>query len=216
MPRTRVKICGITRNADALLAVELGADALGLIFHPASPRAVKPEQIPALLANISGLVSVVALFVDPAVQEVETVLASGRIHCLQFQGQESPEFCQRFQHPVLKGIAVQDRESLQQQVARYRNVADILLDTYHPQKPGGTGKTFDWTLAQEAVNGGRLAVTLAGGLNAGNVAAAIATVRPFAVDVCSGVEASPGIKSAEKLRSFFAAVNQSNQEARNV
>lgn len=211
MPRTRVKICGITRNQDALLAASLGADAIGLNFHPDSPRAIQPEQIKEILSGLSGLVSVVALFVDPDVARVEAVMASGGIHCLQFHGDESPQFCQRFGLPVLKAIRVTSAADTLAQLTRYATVANILLDSYDARLMGGTGKVFDWNIARAVVAASRGNIILAGGLNPDNVGAAVGEVQPFGVDVSSGVESQPGIKDPHRLRQFFAAVNQADR-----
>lgn len=206
MPRTRIKICGITRNEDALLAARLGADAIGLVFYPPSPRAVTVAQVPEILNAVPALVTVVALFVDPDPDLLRSVLATGRIGCVQLHGEESPEFCASLAVPVLKALRVRDEAVAVQQLERYRVLANILLDSHHGSGPGGTGRTFDWGIARRLVAGDSRHFLLAGGLNADNVGAAIREVRPHGVDVSTGVEARPGIKDAGKLKQFFAAV----------
>lgn len=205
---TRVKICGITRNEDAQLAVQLGADAIGLNFYHRSARAIKVGQLAEILHNVPAFISRVALFVDPQPGEVEAVLAQGGISCLQFHGSEPVDFCRSFALPVIKAIAVRDALEAERLAHLYGEHCSILLDSFSSTQAGGTGKTFDWTIAKHIVNSSSGNIILAGGLNPANVAEAIATVQPYAVDVSSGVESSPGIKDPQKLRQFFAAVNK--------
>ena len=210
LSRTRIKICGITRNEDALLAARLGADAIGLVFHPASPRAVEPAQVPDLLAGLPPFVTVVGLLVDPDPQQVRAVLASGLVNCLQFHGNESVRMVQTFAVPRIKAIRIRDEDSLEQLVP-FKGVASVLLDTWDAHAAGGTGRSFDWSIARKAVERGHDNLVLAGGLNPDNVAEAIIQVRPWGVDVSSGVETAPGLKDSEKMRRFIAAVTQANK-----
>ncbi|MFM1897266.1 MAG: hypothetical protein RLZZ385_2340 [Pseudomonadota bacterium] len=209
MPRTRIKICGITRNEDALAAARLGADAIGLVFHDSSPRAVKPSMITALLKDLPPFVTVVGLVVNPEPAQVHAILASGLVQCLQFHGQEPAVFIQGFPLPRLKAIRVQDSSALDS-LAAYQGVATILLDAYDPQAAGGTGRSFDWSIARRAVTQGHDSLVLAGGLTADNVGEAIIQVRPWGVDVSSGVEAAPGIKDAMKMERFIATVREAD------
>jgi len=210
--RTRVKICGFTRPQDALAAVRLGADALGLVFYPPSPRHVGIEQARAIVAGLPPFVTVVALFVDAAAARVAEVLGAVRIDLLQFHGDEDAGYCGAFAKPYLKAIRMRPGLDLAGAMAQYREASGILLDAWHPDAQGGTGERFDWDLvpAESART-----LTLAGGLAPGNVAEALRTVRPYALDVSSGVEAGKGIKDAAKMAAFIQAVHlfDSNQYA---
>lgn len=210
LPRTRVKICGITRPQDAWLAAELGADAIGLNFYAGSPRAITPAQVPEIVAGLPPLVTVVALFVDPTTAWVRAVMETGKVNCLQFHGSESPAFLEAFSLPRIKAVRVRDAQSLQA-LDDYAPASALLLDAYHPQAMGGTGTVFDWTLAQQYTQATGHAIILAGGLDADNVGEAIHQVRPWAVDVSSGVESAPGIKDEHRMRRFFAAVRAADE-----
>jgi len=202
----RIKICGITNLEDALLAADLGADALGFIFYPKSPRKVAPEAARAIIAQLPPLVTTVGVFVDEDAAAVRELAARLGLDWVQLHGQESPDYCRSLGRRVIKGFRVQDQHSLAALEA-YRGAAQaLLLDTYKKGQIGGTGETFNWALAREAQKYGP--IILAGGLNPENVAQAIAAAQPQAVDVASGVESAPGKKDPEKLRRFFAAVRR--------
>ena len=199
----RIKICGITNLEDALLAAELGADALGFIFYPKSPRKVDAETARSIIAQLPPFVAAVGVFVDEGAAVVQELAARVGLDWVQLHGQESPDYCRSLGRNVIKGFRIQDEDSLRQ-LADYQDaVQALLLDTYKKGQVGGTGEVFDWHLAREAKKFGR--IILAGGLTSENVAQAIATVLPSAVDAASGTEAAPGKKDPAKLRAFFKA-----------
>jgi phosphoribosylanthranilate isomerase len=201
MGKTRVKICGLTRVEDVQIACALGADAIGLVFYPPSPRAVTIEQAQQALLNVPPFVTVTALFVDPSVEAVQAVLqALPSVSLLQFHGDESPEFCRSFGRAYIKAIPMRDDVDLQQEANRFSDALGLLVDTYKPNVPGGSGESFDWHRVPHNLT---KPIILAGGLTADNVNAAIAQVKPFAVDVSGGVEASKGIKDAQKMAQFI-------------
>jgi len=200
----RIKICGITNPEDARLASELGADALGFIFHPASPRRAAPEAAREIIRQLPPFVLSVGVFVDEEAAVVRDLAARLGLDWVQLHGRESPEYCRSLGRRVLKGFRIEAESSLGA-LAEYRGaVQAFLLDTYKTGQAGGTGETFDWQLARRAQDFG--AIVLAGGLTPANVAQAIEVARPQAVDVASGVEAAPGKKDPEKLRAFFEKV----------
>lgn len=203
---TRVKICGITRVEDAELAVRLGADALGLVFFQASKRAVSIAQAQAVRNRLSAFVALTGLFVNADSAEIHKVLEQVRIDCLQFHGEETPEFCASFGVPYIKAIRVHQGLDVPALVAQYQRASAILLDSFDPHQAGGTGHTFDWTVARDCVQRCQVPIILAGGLTAQNVAAAIKEVQPYAVDVSSGVESVPGLKCPDKMQAFFKEV----------
>jgi phosphoribosylanthranilate isomerase len=199
----RVKICGMTNLEDALLAAELGADALGFIFYAKSPRYVAPETARAIIAQLPPFVAAVGVFVDEAATVVQELAARAGLDWVQLHGQESPDYCRSLGRKVIKAFRIQDEGSLSR-LADYRGAAQaLLLDTYKKGQVGGTGETFDWHLARQAKQYGP--IILAGGLTSENVAQAIATAQPAAVDAASGTEAAPGKKDPAKLRAFFEA-----------
>lgn len=200
---TRIKICGITREQDVLAVIDSGADALGLVFYEKSPRHVSTEQAAKLVRTVAPFVTVVGLFVNPSVAYVREVLAKVSLGVLQFHGEETPEFCRQFGRPYLKAIRVKAGVDLVECAARYADAQGLLLDAYVEGTQGGTGESFDWALIPPKLP---LPVILSGGLHAGNVAMAIKQVRPYAVDVSSGVEASKGIKDAAKVAAFIKEV----------
>jgi phosphoribosylanthranilate isomerase len=202
--RTRVKICGITRVSDAVLAANLGADAVGLVFYGASPRAVGHSRAIDIVHVLPPFVSVIGLFVNPAPREVVQVLESIRVDYLQFHGDESPEYCLSFGRPYLKAVAMRKGIDVGDYARRYRDASALLLDTYRADRRGGTGKTFDWSLVPSVST---KPIILAGGLTPENVAEAVTRVRPFAVDVSGGVESSKGKKDAHKMAAFIGSVN---------
>lgn len=200
---TRVKICGITRAEDARAVAMSGADAIGLVFYEKSPRHVSTAQAAKLVAVLPPFVTVVGLFVNASAETVREVLAAVPLDVLQFHGDESPEFCEQFRKPYLKAIRVKAGVDLIQCAARFHTAQGLLLDAHVEGIPGGTGASFDWTLIPEALP---LPLILSGGLSAENVAAGIRRVRPYAVDVSSGVEAGKGVKDAAKIARFMQEV----------
>jgi phosphoribosylanthranilate isomerase len=198
----RVKICGITRVEDALAAAAAGADAIGLVFYAKSPRAVDIEQARAILAALPPFVTTVGLFVDAERSELERILASVPLDLLQFHGDESVQQCEAFGRPYIKALRVKAGDDIAAQVARYPSAQGILLDAYVEGVPGGTGEAFDWSLIPQALS---KPLILAGGLRPDNVAEAVSRVRPYAVDVSGGVEASKGVKDVEKVGAFIRA-----------
>lgn len=201
--RTRLKICGITRQDDALAAADAGTDAVGFVFYPASPRQVQPSAAGTIARALPPFVTTVGLFVDQPADEVRRVLAAVPLALLQFHGDEPPEFCGQFGQPYIKAVRVRPGTDLLQYAARYPDAAALLLDAYRPGIPGGTGETFDWNLIPARMT---CRIVLAGGLTPGNVAAGIEQVKPWAVDVSSGVEAAPGVKDGQLIRRFASAV----------
>jgi len=201
--RTRVKICGITSRQDALDAVRFGADAIGLVFYPPSPRCVTPEQAAAIVERLPPFVAVVGLFVNASREEIAEVLAAARIDLLQFHGSECPDYCAGHGRPYIKAVRVQQGLDLLAERERYAGASALLLDTYQPGVPGGTGQAFDWSLIPPVLGG---EVILAGGLTPDNVGEAVRRVRPYAVDVSGGVEREKGRKDAAKIRAFMRGV----------
>jgi len=198
---TKIKICGITNLPDAQLAVELGADALGFIFYPKSPRYIKVTAAADICSVLPPFVAKVGVFVDELEYEIEKALAECLLTALQFHGDEPPGFCQKFAAKSIKAIRMRDEDSLR--AAAEYDVDALLLDTYTDDSRGGTGKTFDWSLAVKAKETLAPPIILSGGLTSVNVQEAIRKVRPYAVDVSSGVEREPGKKDPEKLRRFI-------------
>jgi phosphoribosylanthranilate isomerase len=204
--RTRVKICGITRVPDAQEAARAGADAIGLVFYPPSPRFLRLEQARALRRALPPFVSAVALFVNPSVEEVQRVLETVRPDALQFHGEESPEFCERFGVPYLKACRVRQGVDLLEYLRPYSGASGWLADAY-VEAYGGTGTSFDWSVVppQRA-----LPLVLSGGLTCDNVGDAIRIVRPWGVDVSSGVESAKGIKDAGRIAAFIEEVRNAD------
>ncbi|HAW60161.1 MAG TPA: phosphoribosylanthranilate isomerase, partial [Actinobacteria bacterium] len=199
----RVKICGITNIEDALLAVRLGADALGFVLAD-SPRKADPEMVREVSLLLPPFISRVGVFVDEDEAEVRKLASFCALDTLQFHGVESPSYCKEFERKVIKALRVgvsSDLRALSEYPA-YGGVAAFLLDTFVEGKPGGTGETFDWAIAREAKKFGK-PIILSGGLDPDNVAQAIREVNPYAVDVSSGVESEPGKKDPEKMREFI-------------
>jgi len=201
--RTRVKICGITRIEDALAAAAAGADAIGLVFDPKSPRCVNVKQAVSIAHALPPYVTVVGLFVDAAPPSVHDVLNRVNLDLLQFHGAETPEYCRAFPKPYVKAIRMSPEVDLHAQERHFPEAAGLLLDTFSPTASGGTGETFDWGRVPQDL---KKPVILAGGLTPENVADAIRRVRPYAVDVSSGVEQSKGIKDVKKISAFIEAV----------
>lgn len=203
MAVVRSKICGITRVEDALAAAEAGADAIGLVFYAKSPRAVSVQQARAIVAALPPFVTSVGLFVDASRCELGEILDAVPLDLLQFHGDETPDECDHYGRPYIKALRVKPGDDIAAQVARYANARGVLLDTFVPGIPGGTGEAFDWSLVPAQLS---KPVILAGGLTAANVAQAIGQVRPFAVDISGGVESARGIKDAAKIHAFMEAV----------
>lgn len=186
------------------MAAEAGADALGFVFYPSSPRCVSVEKARDIIKRLPPYVTTVGVFADQDEKTIQDAVSACGLDIIQLQGKESPEFCERLGLRVIKAIRVKDRASLQG-MERY-HVRAYLLDTYRKGIPGGTGESFDWAIAGEAKKHGR--IILAGGLTPENVAEAIDKVQPYAIDVSSGVETSPGKKDAHKTRRFIAAARE--------
>jgi phosphoribosylanthranilate isomerase len=203
--QTRIKICGITSVADAALASDSGADAIGLVLYKPSPRNVTISQAKEIALHAGPFVTVVGLFVDAPAEFVYEVLAQVPLHVLQFHGDESRDYCESFQRPYMKAIRMRPELDIAAAIADYPSAVAILLDAYRPGVPGGTGETFDW---QRVPHRSSKPLVLAGGLTPINVAEAIATTQVYGVDVSGGVEASPGKKDAIKIKDFI--INASN------
>ena len=201
----RVKICGITRVRDAVAAVDAGADALGFMFFQNSKRNVLPSVAAEIIRELPPFVARVGVFVNPAQELVQSIIETTGIDTLQFHGDEPPEFCAQFDFKVIKAFRIRDRDSLRDCTA-YRDFA-WLLDSHVDGAQGGTGVAFDWNVAAEAVKLSRM-IILAGGLKPQTVAEAVSRVRPYAVDVSSGVESEPGKKDHQKVREFIAAAKR--------
>jgi phosphoribosylanthranilate isomerase len=204
MSEVRVKICGLTRAEDVAAAVSYGADAVGFVFVPASKRCISPAQAAALCLAVPAFISRVGLFLNQSASEVWQVLGQVPLSALQFHGDEDAGFCSQFGRPYIKSVSLQRGIDVRELEAGYPGAAGILVDSHEPGGLGGTGKTLDWT----RIRPGQLPLILAGGLDSQNVAAAIRTVRPWAVDVSSGVEVSPGIKDAGAIKRFINEAKQ--------
>ena len=197
---TKVKICGITSPEDALIAVEAGADALGFVFYKESPRHIFPEEAARIINLLPPFIQTVGLFVNEAPEVVNQVSRNCRLGLVQLHGDETPEGCRKIEQRVIKAFRVRSLTCLDP-IDDYR-ISGCLLDAYSPSFYGGTGKSFNWEIAREAMARGHR-IVLAGGLTPDNVAEAIRQVRPYAVDVSSGVESAPGKKDADKVRQFI-------------
>jgi phosphoribosylanthranilate isomerase len=201
---TKVKICGITNAKDAEAALRAGADALGFVFYPRSPRSVTKETARDIIAALPPFVTTVGIFVNEVVDMVKEIKEFCRLGVIQLHGEEGPEYCAEIPGTVIKAIRIKDGgdiERLREYDAEGNNVGAFLLDTFKEGTPGGTAKTFDWSIAVEAKRSGR--IILSGGLTPENVTEAVARVAPYAVDVSSGVESAPGIKDPGKLQRFI-------------
>ncbi|MEN0038721.1 MAG: phosphoribosylanthranilate isomerase [Cellvibrio sp.] len=200
MSRSRVKICGITNVDDARAVVDAGADALGLVFYPASPRAVTLEQAREIAFVAGPFTVVTGLFVNAAPEFMAAVLAQVPLQLLQFHGDETPDYCESFQRPYMKAIRMRPELDVAAEIANYPGASGILLDAYRPGIPGGTGETFDWARVPQSPG---KPIILAGGLTSANVADAIHTTHVYGVDVSGGVESAPGKKDHGKIMSFI-------------
>ncbi len=203
--RTRVKICGFTRVEEAVYAANNGVDAIGLVFYAKSPRNVTIEQAINIINALPAFTTVVALFVDEPEARIREVLARVPVDCLQFHGDEPASSCRIYDRRYIKAIRMQANTDIAQLSLQYHDAAGLLLDAYHPNAKGGTGHCFDWDLIPRQC---ALPIILAGGLDAGNARQAIQVVRPYALDVSSGVESGKGIKDAEKIKAFIQQVNE--------
>ena len=204
--RTRVKICGITRPADASAAAHAGADAIGLVFYPPSPRFLSVERAVEIRDALPPFVQTVALFVNADAAQVSQVI--GRVHpaMLQFHGEESPQFCEQFGLPFVKACRIRPGVEPLDYLQRYPRATAWLVDSFVPEY-GGVGEAFDWSLAPKERT---RPLILSGGLDAGNVGRAIRTVHPWGVDVSTGVESAKGIKDAAKMAAFIAEVRHAD------
>ena len=200
---TRIKICGITRVQDGLAAARLGAHAIGLVFYDASARAVDAQQARSIVDILPPFVTTVGLFVNAEAAAIRETLAKVPLQLLQFHGDETPDYCAAFGVPYLKAVRVRPGVDLLQYARDFRTARGLLLDAYVEGVHGGTGATFDWSLIPQSLP---LPIVLSGGLDADNVAAAVRAVRPWAVDVSSGVESAKGIKDAAKMEAFMNGV----------
>ena len=207
LSRTRVKICGITRQEDALTAVNAGADAIGLVFYAPSPRSLTLEQAAHIAQIIPPFVTIVGLFVNPTESLVKSVLDNVRIDLLQFHGQESAQTCECFERPYIKALRIKPGSELSGDFSAHPLATGFLLDTYRPGVPGGTGETFDWSLFPASND---KPLILAGGLSPENIISAIHSTQPFAVDVSGGVESAKRIKSPELINQFIAGVKRAD------
>ena len=203
MSVVRSKICGITRVEDALVAAEAGADAIGLVFYPKSPRAVSVQQARTIIAALPPFVTTVGLFVNASRCELGEILDAVPLDMLQFHGDERPADCEGYHRPYIKALRVRPDDDVAAQIEPYGNASGILLDTFVAGVPGGTGLAFDWSLVPRHLD---RPIILAGGLTPENVRSAIEQTQPYAVDVSGGVEARHGIKDADKIRAFIRAV----------
>lgn len=202
----RIKICGITRKQDAHAAVAAGADAVGFIFHAASPRYVEPAAAESIVRSLPPFVTTVGVFVDAEIDAVTDIVRRVSLDLVQLHGHESSQYTQQLALPFIRAMRVQPDTDIRQQTAQYRNAKAILLDAYVQGTPGGTGRQFAWSAVPDDLD---KPIILAGGLNAKNVGAAISQVQPYAVDVSSGVESEPGIKEHAEIDAFVAAVRGS-------
>jgi phosphoribosylanthranilate isomerase len=206
--RTRVKICGFTRVEDAVYAAHEGVDAIGLVFYPPSPRHVEIEQAIKIVNALPAFTSVVALFADAQENQIREVLARVPVDCIQFHGDEPAEACRVYGKRYIKAVRMQNGIDIDALALHYHDAAGLLLDAYHPGAKGGTGSQFDWALIPRQCS---LPVILAGGLDETNAKQAVQTVRPYALDVSSGVEAEKGVKDALKMAAFIKQVNEGDR-----
>jgi len=203
--RTRIKICGIREAAHARVAFEAGADAIGFVFHRPSPRYVDPGQAASIIATLPPFVTAVGLFVDEPAESLARILEAVPLGMLQFQGGEAPEFCAAFGRPFVRAVRMEEGADLIEYAHRFSRAKALLLDAHVPGEVGGTGRTFDWARVPRDLP---IPVILSGGLTAENVGRAVREVRPWAVDVSSGVERSRGVKDPEKIVEFIRSVQR--------
>ncbi|MCL7944532.1 phosphoribosylanthranilate isomerase [Marinobacter sp. ATCH36] len=203
--RTRVKICGVTRKQDAVAAASAGADAIGFVFYEPSPRYVTAEVARELVSALPPFVSATGLFVNPDAEFVRQILSEVPLDLLQFHGDESPEFCNSFGMRWIKAVRVRQSQDIENAFRDYAKASGLLVDAWDPDKYGGTGQAFNWSLIPETRP---MPLILAGGLASDNVFRAVAEVRPWAVDVSGGVESSKGIKDDVKITDFINEVHR--------
>lgn len=208
--RTRVKICGVTRPNDGVMVARLGADAIGLVFYPPSPRFVTSDVARQIVAALPPFITVVGLFMNAEPAAVRAILAQVPLRLLQFHGDEEPNDCTAFNLPYIKAVPMGANAELRDYERRFATAAGLLLDSHSGDQPGGSGQGFDWEKIPAERN---KPLILAGGLHPGNVTAAIRQVQPYAVDVSSGVESAKGIKDAELVRAFLRGVNEGDSDA---
>lgn len=206
--RTRVKICGLTREQDVEAAVGAGADALGFVFYGPSPRNVSIAKAVELVKGLPPYVTSVALFVNAAADEIARVVDEVGIDLLQFHGDEPPEFCDTHERPWMRALRMRPEVDPLAEAGRFGAARGLLLDAYRPGVPGGTGETFDWARIPADLAS---RIVLAGGLTPSNVRQAVRQVRPYGVDVSGGVESDKGIKDAEKIKAFIEEVRHAEQ-----
>ena len=206
--RTRVKICGFTRIEEAVYAAHQGIDAIGLVFYPPSPRHVEIEQAIRIVNALPAFTSVVALFVNEQEARIREVLARVPIDCLQFHGDEPAEACRIYDKRYIKAVSMREGIDIAALAQHYHDAAGLLLDAFHPDAKGGTGSQFDWAMIPKSCT---LPVILAGGLDETNAKQAVQAVRPYALDVSSGVEAAKGIKDSLKIAAFIKQVNEADR-----
>ena len=204
---TRIKCCGMTRVEDALLSARLGADAIGVVFAARSKRRVTLDQAASIVAAMPPFVTTVALFMDDDAQLVRQVLRDVRPALLQFHGGETDAWCHQFDQPFLKAVAMGEGAAALPALHAYPHARGLLLDGHGAGEAGGSGRTFDWSLIPADL---APRLILAGGLSPANVAAAVRLARPWAVDVASGIESSPGIKDPAKTAAFIHAVREAD------
>jgi phosphoribosylanthranilate isomerase len=197
--QVKVKVCGMTSLKDALVAVEEGADAVGFIFYKKSPRSVTMKIVREIVLELPPFVDTVGVFVDESAVQINKIADYCNLDIIQLHGDESPTFCKRIRRKVIKAFRIKDMQSVKK-ISSFQ-VSGFLLDTFSENLHGGTGKVFDWNLVLPAKKFGP--VIMAGGLTPNNVQQAVRQVRPYGVDVCSGVESEPGIKDHKKLRAFL-------------
>ena len=209
--RTRIKVCGITCQEDARAAVASGADALGFIFVEQSPRLVEPDRVRSITATLPPFVDRVGVFQDEEIDVVKEIVHYCHLTVVQLHGAESPEYCRKIPCQVIKSFSIRTGSDSEELAPYADAVGGFLLDTYHQDMAGGTGRTFDWKLVEQVKPPGP--VILAGGLTPENVGESIRQVKPFAVDVNSGVEYQPGRKDLDKLKSFVHEVRKADELA---
>ena len=202
--RTKIKICGITTQRDALKAVELGVDALGFVFFSESPRYIEPRKARAIINLLPSFVLRVGLFVNAPKEEVLSIISESRVNMLQFHGDEDENFCNQFNLPYIKAISFKDGINLLEYCQIFASSSAILIDTYSQKMRGGTGKTFNWDLIPKQLP---LPLIIAGGLDSKNVSSLINSVNPYGVDVSGGVEVDKGIKDHNMMKNFVLGVN---------
>jgi phosphoribosylanthranilate isomerase len=200
MNRTRVKICGITNLEDAEVAVQAGADAIGLVFYEKSPRYVAINSAAQIIKHLPPFINCVGLFVDAAESYIRKVLNNVAIDSLQFHGQESEQACAMYDRPYIKAVRMDENVNISEQCEVFPSASALLLDTYVKGLPGGTGQSFNWDIIPKELN---KPIILAGGLDENNVKSAIMQVQPYAVDVSGGVEIEKGIKDSDKIKKFI-------------